>query len=193
MARPGMKEMEISAEVERIAIAAGGGVAFPVIATINGQTLHNHYHGNSLSDGDLFLLDTGAETPTGYAGDLTSTFPVSPRFSDQQKLIYYKRWWHFDKCDGSDIRFTRSKDGTRLYVIVLGWPKGGKLHVASLSDKTRLADGPIKSVTLLDGSKPAQWTRGAAGMDITMPEGTSQDQPAYAFKIGVEGKLDLGE
>ena len=88
MARPGMKEMEISAEVERIAMAAGGGVAFPVIATINGQTLHNHFHGNTLSDGDLFLLDTGAETPTGYAGDLTSTFPVSPRFSDQQKVIY---------------------------------------------------------------------------------------------------------
>jgi Xaa-Pro aminopeptidase len=88
MARPGMKEMEISAEVERIAMAAGGGVAFPVIATINGQTLHNHYHGNTISDGDLFLLDTGAETPMGYAGDLTSTFPVSPRFSEQQKLIY---------------------------------------------------------------------------------------------------------
>ena len=112
---------------------------------------------------------------------------------DEKKLHYYRRWWHFDKCDGSDIRFTRSKDGTRLYVIVLGWPKGGKLHVASLGDKTRLADGPIKSVTLLDGSKPAQWTRNAAGMDITMPEGTPQDQPAYAFSIGVEGKLDLGQ
>jgi Xaa-Pro aminopeptidase len=88
MARPGMKEMEISAEVERIAMAAGGSVAFPVIATINGQTLHNHYHGNTISEGDLFLLDTGAQTPTGYAGDLTTTFPVSPRFSDQQKAIY---------------------------------------------------------------------------------------------------------
>ncbi len=88
MTRPGMKEMEISAEVERIAMAAGGSVAFPVIATVNGQTLHNHFHGNTISDGDLFLLDTGAETAMGYAGDLTSTFPVSPRFSDQQKTVY---------------------------------------------------------------------------------------------------------
>jgi len=88
MARPGMKEMEISAEVERIAMAAGGSVAFPVIATINGQTLHNHFHGNTISHGDLFLLDTGAETPGGYAGDLTTTFPVSPAFSEQQKTIY---------------------------------------------------------------------------------------------------------
>ena len=88
MARPGMKEMEISAEMERIAMAAGGSVAFPVIATINGQTLHNHFHGNTISEGDLFLLDTGAQTPLGYAGDLTTTFPVGPRFTDQQKTIY---------------------------------------------------------------------------------------------------------
>ncbi|MCK5653359.1 MAG: aminopeptidase P N-terminal domain-containing protein, partial [Gemmatimonadetes bacterium] len=88
MARPGMKEMEISAEMERIAMAAGGSVAFPVIATINGQTLHNHFHENTITEGDLFLLDTGAQTPLGYAGDLTTTFPVGPRFTDQQKTIY---------------------------------------------------------------------------------------------------------
>ncbi len=88
MARPGMKEMEISAEVERIASAAGGCVAFPVIATINGQTLHNHFHGNTISDGDLFLLDTGAETALRYAGDLTTTFPVSPKFTARQQAIY---------------------------------------------------------------------------------------------------------
>jgi Xaa-Pro aminopeptidase len=88
MARPGMKEMEISAEVERVAMAAGGSIAFPVIATINGQILHNHSHGNTISEGDLFLLDTGAQTASGYAGDLTTTFPVSPRFSDRQKVIY---------------------------------------------------------------------------------------------------------
>ena len=112
---------------------------------------------------------------------------------DEQKLMYYKRWWHFDKCDGSDIRFTRSKDRTKLYVIVLGWPEGGKLRVASLGEKTRLADGPVKSVTLMDGGKPAQWTRDAAGMTITLPEGTARDQPAYAFRINVDGKLDMGK
>ncbi len=88
MARPGMKEREISAEVERIAMAAGGSAAFPVIATINGQTLHNHFHGNTINEGDLFLLDTGAQTQSGYAGDLTTTFPVSPTFTEQQKSVY---------------------------------------------------------------------------------------------------------
>ncbi len=88
MARPGMKEMEIAAEVERIALASGGRPAFPVIATINGQTLHNHYHGNTLAAGNLFILDAGAESAMGYAGDLTSTFPVSPSFSERQKAVY---------------------------------------------------------------------------------------------------------
>ena len=112
---------------------------------------------------------------------------------DQQKLKFYKRWWHFSKCDGSDIRFTRSKDLTKLYVIVLGWPEGGKLRVKSLGEKTRLADGPVKSLTLLDGGKQAQWTRDAVGMAITMPEGTAKDKAAYVFRIDVEGKLDMGE
>lgn len=88
MARPGMKESEIAAAVEAIALAHGGHVSFPVIATINGQTLHNHYHGNTLKKGDLFLLDAGAETPMYYAGDLSSTFPVDPTFTDKQKEIY---------------------------------------------------------------------------------------------------------
>lgn len=88
MARPGMSELEIAVEVERIASASGGRIAFPVIATINGQTLHNHAHGNVMKDGDLFLLDTGAETAMGYAGDLTSTFPVSRTFSERQKTIW---------------------------------------------------------------------------------------------------------
>ncbi len=87
MVRPGMKEMEVAAEMERMALAAGGRIAYPVIATINGQTLHNHYYGNTLSEGDIFLLDTGAETAMGYAADLTSTFPVGPHFDERQKVV----------------------------------------------------------------------------------------------------------
>lgn len=110
MARPGMAEMEIAAEVERIAMASGGRVAFPVIATINGQTLHNHFHGNTISEGDLFLLDTGAETSTGYAGDLTSTFPVSPTFSDQQRDVYELLLTAFDASVEAMVPGTPYKD-----------------------------------------------------------------------------------
>lgn len=88
MARPGMTEAEVAAEVGRVAEASGGRLSFPVIATIHGEILHNHVHDNTLSDGDLFLLDAGAETAMGYAGDLSSTFPVSACFSDRQRTIY---------------------------------------------------------------------------------------------------------
>jgi Xaa-Pro aminopeptidase len=47
MARPGLKESDIAAEVERIAVAAGGRLSFPVIATVNGEILHNHFYGNT--------------------------------------------------------------------------------------------------------------------------------------------------
>lgn len=86
--REGMKEWEIVAAVTAVALAAGGRLSFPVIATINGQTLHNCYYGNTVKEGDMFLLDAGAETAMGYAGDMSSTIPVGKRFTSQQKEIY---------------------------------------------------------------------------------------------------------
>jgi len=88
MVRPGLTEAQVAARVYEIAHAANCEISFPIIATINGQTLHNHYHGNILKSGDLFLLDAGAELESGYAGDLSSTFPVDTKFTSQQKLIY---------------------------------------------------------------------------------------------------------
>jgi Xaa-Pro aminopeptidase len=88
MVRPGMTEAQVAARVYEIAHAANGEISFPIIATINGQTLHNHYHGNVLKSGDLFLLDAGGEVESRYCGDLSSTFPVDTTFTAQQKLIY---------------------------------------------------------------------------------------------------------
>lgn len=87
-ARPGMTEAQVAARVYEIALAANCEISFPIIATINGQTLHNHSHGNVLKSGDLFLLDAGAENQMHYAGDLSSTFPVDIKFNSQQKIIY---------------------------------------------------------------------------------------------------------
>jgi Xaa-Pro aminopeptidase len=88
MVKPGVSEVKIAAAVHEIALSSGGQIAFPIIATINGQTLHNHYHGNILKDGDMFLLDAGAETSMGYAGDLSSTTPVNGKFTSRQRDIY---------------------------------------------------------------------------------------------------------
>lgn len=88
MARPGIKESEIAAAVTEVAMRGGGNLSFPVIATINGQTLHNHCHSNVLHEGQLFLLDAGAENAMHYAGDLTSTMPVSGRLTEQQRTVF---------------------------------------------------------------------------------------------------------
>ena len=87
-ALPGMTEAQVAAKVTEIALADGGQLSFPVIATINGQTLHNHYHGNTIKEGQMFLLDAGAESASGYAGDMSSTFPVSRKFTQEQQDIY---------------------------------------------------------------------------------------------------------
>ncbi|HCT29234.1 MAG TPA: Xaa-Pro aminopeptidase [Bacteroidales bacterium] len=87
-AQHGMNEAQVAAKVHEVALSSGGNIAFPIIATINGQTLHNHYHGNTIKEGQLFLLDAGYETPKGYAGDMSSTFPVGKTFTEKQKEIY---------------------------------------------------------------------------------------------------------
>lgn len=87
-AKAGMKEAQLAGIVEGIAKGSGGDLAYPVILTVNGQTLHNHYHGNTLKSGQLVLGDFGAETAMHYTGDITRTFPVDPVFSAKQKEIY---------------------------------------------------------------------------------------------------------
>ena len=88
MVRPGITEAQVAAKVNEVALAQNCNISFPIIATINGQTLHNHSHHNVLKAGDLFLLDAGAESQMHYAGDLSSTFPVSKKFTEVQKQIY---------------------------------------------------------------------------------------------------------
>ncbi|MDR1499856.1 MAG: aminopeptidase P N-terminal domain-containing protein [Tannerellaceae bacterium] len=86
--RPGICESEVAAAVAQVAQAAGYSLSFPTIATINGQTLHNHYHGNMIKEGDMLLLDAGAETGMGYAGDMSSTIPAGQTFTPRQREIY---------------------------------------------------------------------------------------------------------
>jgi len=87
-ARPGMKEYEVAAKVQEAAYAAGGRLSYPIICTVNGETLHNHYHGNTIREEQMLLLDAGAENDLHYAGDLTRTFPVGKKFTTQQREIY---------------------------------------------------------------------------------------------------------
>jgi len=88
MTRPGLYERDIAGMIDGIALAGGGAPAFPTILTINGQILHNHYHGNRMERGRLLVIDAGAESELHYASDITRTIPVSGKFTGRQKEIY---------------------------------------------------------------------------------------------------------
>jgi Xaa-Pro aminopeptidase len=88
MAKPGIYERDIAGAIEGIALSRGANISFPVILTVHGETLHNHYHGNKLEEGRLIINDSGAESLLHYAGDITRTFPAGKKFTQKQKDIY---------------------------------------------------------------------------------------------------------
>ncbi len=87
-AQSGMMEYEVMSRVHETALQLGGQLAFPIICTKDGQTLHNHHYGNKIGENDLILVDAGAETALGYAGDMTRTFPAGRKFTSPQADMY---------------------------------------------------------------------------------------------------------
>jgi Xaa-Pro aminopeptidase len=88
MAKQGVIEQEIVGAIEGISISHGGPVSFPVILSVDGQTLHNHNHGNILKAGRMMVIDAGCESEMHYASDITRTVPVGGKFNQRQKEIY---------------------------------------------------------------------------------------------------------
>ena len=90
MCRPGMYEYEVEAELlyemNRHGVRS---VAYPSIVAggENACVLHYVRNRDVLKDGDLLLIDAGAEYEY-YAADITRTFPVNGRFSEAQRAIY---------------------------------------------------------------------------------------------------------
>lgn len=84
----GRRESDVVAAMEAVFTREGFGTAYGSIVTTRGEVLHNHEHTGELRAGDLLLADVGAETETGYAADITRTWPVTGRFSATQREIY---------------------------------------------------------------------------------------------------------
>ena len=87
--RPEMSEFEVEAELLHEFRRAGMVPAYSSIVGggANGCVLHYTENNAALQDGDLLLIDAGAEYDC-YASDVTRTFPVNGRFSAAQKALY---------------------------------------------------------------------------------------------------------
>ncbi len=89
-AKAGLFEYQVEAEL-LYHFAQNGlrAVAYPSIVAGGNNACTLHYTGNhsKLKDGDLLLIDAGAECDH-YAADITRTFPVSGQYSEAQKILY---------------------------------------------------------------------------------------------------------
>ncbi len=88
--RPGMKEFEVEAELtcEFIRKGARGHAYPPIVASgINACSLHYIHNSDTCNDGELLLMDFGAEYGN-YAADCSRTIPVNGKFTPRQKDLY---------------------------------------------------------------------------------------------------------
>lgn len=88
-ARPGIHEYELQAELERVFRMHDADPAYGSIvgAGVNACVLHYRANSAKSAAGDLVLIDAGAEY-RGYAADITRTFPVTGRFTKEQRALH---------------------------------------------------------------------------------------------------------
>lgn len=87
---PGKTEAQVKAELEAVMRKGGArrvAYASIVVAGARATTLHGQRDDGVLKAGELVLIDAGAEID-GYATDVTRTYPVSGRFTPEQRRIY---------------------------------------------------------------------------------------------------------
>ncbi len=86
--RPGRYEAEVRAAMDERIVARGMTHAYAPIVTVTGEVLHDLRHDRQLEPRSLVLADVGAETPEGWAADITRTWPASGKFSAAAREIY---------------------------------------------------------------------------------------------------------
>lgn len=169
--RAGLYERHIAAIFDATLAAEGVTNSYQSIVTVRGEILHNHGYDNRLEDGQLLLLDGGAETRTGHASDVTRTWPVNGRFDARQRDAYALVLTANEAC------IDRVRAGTRYRDI----------HWTAMRTVAR----GLVDLGLLRGSEDALVESGAVG--VFFPHGVGHllgmdvhdlenfgDRPAYA-------------
>jgi len=166
LAKPGIAEYEIVGAVEAVASSRKSQFSFPIILSVHGETLHNHYHENVLKKGDLLVCDSGAESPEHYASDITRTLPVGGRYSPRQRDIYQV------VLDAQVAAFKVLKPGIPFY----------KAHMAA----ARTIFLGLKAIGLMRGNEDDALYEGAHA--LFFPHGLG-----HMMGLDVHDMEDLGE
>lgn len=133
--RPGMREFELQAEIEYVFKKHGAtapGYESIVGSGPNACILHYVANRGRLRDGDLVLVDAGAEVGL-YTGDITRTWPVSGSFSPEQREIY-------------DLVLRAQREVIRLVRPGLAWHKLHECAVKILAEglvDLGILEGPV--------------------------------------------------
>jgi Xaa-Pro aminopeptidase len=164
--KSGKMEYEIVAEIMQTMYANHAELAYGVIFSTNGQTLHNHNHSLKMMAGKLALNDSGAENQMCYAGDITRTMPVNGKFTTQQKEIY-------NTVLAMETQSIESLKPGITYKDV---------HLAV----NRILLDNLKSIGLLNGNTDDMLNEGVGG--LFMPHGLG-----HMIGLDVHDMEDLGE
>ncbi|MGK9476427.1 alpha-L-fucosidase [Melioribacter sp. OK-6-Me] len=91
-----------------------------------------------------------------------------------------------------DIRYTKSKDNTTLYAILLGWDKEQKEIKLRLLGSNRISLENLKSIEIINGEKgnhqPLDYVQQEEGLLIKLPEEFFEEY-AYVIKLSFNGKI----
>jgi len=125
-------EADVRAAMEAELIARNLPCAYPSIVTVAGEVLHNDRYDRAIAPNDLILADLGAESPGGWAADITRTFPARGRFSPTQRALYETVLAARDACIAAIRPGVEYRELHLLAarVLVEGWVELGLLRGA---------------------------------------------------------------
>jgi Xaa-Pro aminopeptidase len=175
MSRPGVYEREVVSAMEAIVLSHSSRVSFPTIFSVHGETLHNHYHGNLMQEGDIAVNDSGAESTLHYGSDITRTIPVSGQFSQRQKEIYTIVWDAQQKAIDAVRPGVEFRDVHRLACTVLA--SGLKDLGLMKGDTERAVDAGAHTLFFQCGLGHMM------GLDVHDMEGLGEDYVGYTETI----------
>ena len=147
----------------------GNGLGYETIAAAgnNANTLHWITNDGVVRDGDLILIDAGAEVDSLYTADITRTLPISGTFTDTQREVYdavLETMWAWD-IGGKDVNLRdRLSQNPKQHTGFVSMARGGVYADKDIA-LTYVAD-PADALSLLENEEAAAFLRTLADPDV---------------------------